>query len=91
MPGEALFGIIMMVLCGFGCGALFFWLGVWAAGRKDPMHFWSGSVVAAESISDVQAYNQANARMWKIYSVPYWVTGIIGLFSILIFAFQHCP
>ena len=82
MPGEALFGIIMMVLCGFGCGALFFWLGVWAAGRKDPMHFWSGSVVAAEFISDVQAYNQANARMWKIYSVPYWATGIIGLFSI---------
>ncbi len=94
MSGEALFGAIMMVFCGFGCGALFYWIGVWASGRKDPMHFWSGSTVVPETITDIPAYNRANARMWKQYSIPYWISGVIGTLAFLdirIFAFSMIP
>lgn len=83
MKSEAIFDIIMMVFFGFGCGALFYWIGVWAQKRKDPMHFWSGSSVDSKTISDIPAYNYANARMWKIYSIPYWVTGVIGLLCVI--------
>lgn len=82
MDGEAIFGIIMIVFCGFGCGALFYWIGAWASNRKDPMHFWSGSTVDPKSILDIPAYNQANAQMWKQYSIPYWLSGILGMLSI---------
>ena len=43
------------------------------------MPFWTGSVVDPKTISDIPAYNQANARMWKQYSIPYWISGILGL------------
>ena len=33
MDGAKIFGVIIMALCGFGCGALFFGMGVWAAKR----------------------------------------------------------
>jgi len=79
MNGDAIFGAIMMILCGFGCGALFSWLGSWAVNRKDPMHFWTGTTVDPETISDVPAYNRANARMWKQYSIPYWISGAAGI------------
>lgn len=81
MAGETVFGAIMMMLCGFGCGVLFFWIGVWASSRKDPMHFWSGSTVDPKTISDIPAYNRANARMWKWYSIPFWLSGIMGVLT----------
>lgn len=81
MEGEKIFGAIMMILCGFGCGALFSWLGSWAVNRKDPMNFWAGTTVDPETISDVPAYNRANARMWKQYAGPFWLTGVCGILS----------
>ena len=84
---ETYFHAIIMILCGFGCGALFHWLGSWAEKRKDPMPFWTGSVVDPKTISDIPAYNRANARMWKQYAVPYWITGICGILSFLIVRF----
>ena len=65
MSGEEILGAIVMFFCGFGCGGLFYWIGTWASQRKDPMHFWTGSTVDPKTISDIPAYNQANAQMWK--------------------------
>lgn len=82
MNGETILAVIVMTGIGLGMGALFFWMGVWAASRKDPMHFWSGSTVDPRTISDVPAYNLANGRMWKWYSAPYWLSGICALLGI---------
>ena len=82
MSGEHIFGVITMLLCGWGCGAIFYGIGVWAGKRKEPMHFWSGSVVDAKTITDIPAYNRANGRMWKGYSIPFWLTGLTGIVSI---------
>ena len=81
MNGEQILGAIVMLFCGFGCGGLFYWIGSWAASRKDPMHFWTGSTVDSKTITDIPAYNGANARMWKQYSIPYWISGILGILA----------
>lgn len=83
MDAESILGSIVLILCGFGCGALFCWMGSWAENRKDPMHFWTGSVVDPKTITDIPAYNKANARMWRRYAVPYWLTGWCGFFGFL--------
>lgn len=55
-----------------GCALLFFSIGVHAQRKKTPMHFWSGGPeIKPEEITDVPAYNRANGRMWKGYSLSY--------------------
>lgn len=80
---EAILGSVVLILCGFGCGAMFSCISSWAKGRKDPMPFWSGSVIAPETITDIPAYNKAIARMWRRYAVPYWMTGAFGFVGFL--------
>lgn len=75
--------IIIYLVCVWGCAALFFLLGIYAAHRRKPMWFWSGSKVYAGEISDVPAYNRANGRMWKLYSLPFWLAGGLYLWSIM--------
>ena len=82
MNAGKIFGAIIMALCGFGCGALFFGIGVWATKRKDPMHFYSGTTVDPKTISNVPAYNRANGRMWKQFSVPFWMCGVLAIGSL---------
>ena len=82
MDAEAILGAIVLILCGFGCGSLFFWVGSWAQKRKDPMHFYSGTTVDPKTISDVPAYNHDNARLWKQYSIPFWLCALCAFGSI---------
>ena len=83
MTGEEIFGVIIMTGIGFLCGALFFGIGIWAERSKKPVHFWTGSTVDPKTVVDIPAYNRENARMWKVYSVPYWLCGIFALLSII--------
>ena len=83
MNGDAILGSIVLILCGFGCGSLFSVIGSWAKGRKDPMPFWTGSVIDPKTISDIPAYNSKVSRMWKHYAVPYWLTGWCGFVGFL--------
>ena len=82
MNAGKIIGVIIMALCGFGCGALFFGMGVYASKLKKPMHFWSGSAVDPKTISNVAAYNRENGKMWKQFSVPFWMSGVLAIGSI---------
>lgn len=62
------------------CGALFTGIGIYAWRRKTPMHFYSGSTVRKEEITDVAAYNRANGVMWLVFSLPFWVGTVLGCF-----------
>lgn len=79
MDGEAIIGSIIMILCGFVCGFAFFGIGIWAKKSQKPMHFYSGTTVDPRTISDISAYNTENSVMWKIYSVPYFLSGFCGI------------
>ena len=54
---------------------------LWAYKRKDPMHFWSGTTVDPETITDIKKYNKANAKMWLAYCVPMLVSMFIAPFN----------
>mgnify|MGYP003293484184 CR=1 FL=1 len=54
-------------------------IGIYAWLRKKPMWFWSGSKVQDDEISNIPAYNRANGIMWIAYSLPYWVSTIVGI------------
>ena len=81
MNNEQMAGTVIMLICCWGCAALFLGIGIWALYRKTPMHFWSGTKVDPNSVSDIPAYNHENGKMWKWYSVPYWVAGAFALFG----------
>ena len=74
-------GAIIWYVTMFGCAALFVILGVYAKRLEKPMWFWAGSEVDPKSITDVKAYNLENSRMWKWYSVWYWIAGIVWHWS----------
>lgn len=61
--------------------AVFTAIGIFALLRKRPMHFWSGTRVSEDEISDIKKYNRANGIMWLAYSIFFLLAGILGLFS----------
>ena len=99
MTGEAFAGTVIMIVCCWGSAALFFGIGLWAGRRKTPMHFWAGSEIDPKTVSDIPAYNHANAVMLKIYSIPFWLAGALGLIqarwcaiaSLILLALACCP
>ncbi len=59
-------------------------IAIWAFKRKEPMHFWSGSTVSPEEITNIPAYNRANGLMWTVYAIGYLITGLLSLVNIII-------
>jgi len=64
------------------CGICFLALGLFARRYKKPMWFWSGSTVDPASIVDIPAYNRANSRMWILFSLPFWLSGLLSFWAI---------
>lgn len=77
------FGNIIFASICWLCSLIFGVIALWAFKRKDPMHFWSGSTVKPEEITDIPSYNRANGLMWAIYTVCMVMTGILSLFNII--------
>ena len=63
------------------CALFFIGIGIFAINKKTPMHFWAGSTVKAERISDIKAYNRANGIMWIAYGSIFILAGIVALLS----------
>ena len=61
----------------FGCAILFYGIGIYAQRLQKPMWFFSGTEVDPKTITDVGQYNRENARMWKIYSLWYFASGVV--------------
>ena len=75
-------GMIIWSIVIFGCAFLFFGIGIYAEKCEKPMWFWSGTSVDPSKISDVKAYNKENAKMWKLYSLWYFASGIIYFWNV---------
>ena len=81
-------GKIIWYITTLGCGILFFSIGIYARKLEKPMWFWSGVEVKDSEITDVEHYNKANGRMWKLYSLWYVASGAAEIWnSILALAF----
>ena len=81
MNADTIVGMIIISLCTLLCAVIFYGIGIWASKRKDPMHFYSGTTVDPQSLSDVTAYNFENAKMWKSFSVPFWLGTLCSVIS----------
>ena len=79
MSGEEIFGLMIMLGCCFGCGGMIYGIGIWSEKSKMPFGFWTFHEVKPESISDIPAYNRENGKMWKIYSIPYFLAALCGI------------
>ena len=73
--------IIIMVLVNGICALTFILLGLYALKKDRPIHFWSGTTVKSEEISDVKAYNKANGLMWITYGSFFVLAGLASLFK----------
>ena len=76
------FGSLLFACICWFCALIFGTIALWAFKRNTPMHFWSGSTVHAEEITDIPAYNRANGMMWAAYAACMILSGIVALFSI---------
>ncbi len=84
MDKENLAGAIIMALCSGLCALTFLVIGLHAERADKPVNFWSGTSVDPKRVKDILGYNHANAVMWKLYSIPYWLAtalGILGLWG----------
>jgi hypothetical protein len=79
-----MFENIMFAAICWLCSLIFGAIALWAFKRRDPMHFWSGSTVRPEEITDIPSYNRANGFMWGIYAAFMALPGILSLFSIAV-------
>lgn len=70
-------GMIIWSITVFGCALLFLSIGIYAKKREKPMWFYAGTTVDESTITDVKAYNKENARMWKIYSLWFFASGVV--------------
>ena len=59
--------VIIMLLVNGICALTFILLGVYALKKEAPIHFWAGTTVKSEEISDIKAYNNSNGLMWITY------------------------
>ena len=64
------------------CTLVFAAMALWAFKRSDPMHFWSGSTVKPEELTDVSAYNRANGVMWAVYAAGFFGAGVVSFFNL---------
>lgn len=63
------------------CSLLFGVCALWIYKRRKPINFFHGTVIEPKEITDIPAYNRANALMWTIYAACFVLTGILSLFD----------
>ena len=80
MSGEEIVGLVIMAACCYGCGILFWSLSIHASRTEKPVSFWAGKEVASQWIDDIPGYNRENAIMWRLYSLPYFLSGVMACF-----------
>lgn len=74
-------GKIIWYAVTIGCAVLFYAIGIYARKIDKPMWFWSGVEVDPSEITDVKAYNKANGRMWRLYSLWYLAAGLAEIWN----------
>lgn len=83
MSGEKIFGIVIFLLCTWGCGIVFFLIGFHADRSSKPVNFWAGQEVYPHRVTDIATYNHENAVLWKRYSIPFWLSGALFVLDVV--------
>ncbi len=71
---------IMYLIIAWLGALVFITIGIYAMNRKKPMWLWAGSEIPESKIKDVKAYNRANGKMWCMFSIPFFISGIVEFY-----------
>ena len=76
---EALIGFVIIFGCGFGIN----FFGRWAGKQSQkPIGFWAnGNPIDSKSVADIPGYNRAYGKLFRLYAIPFLLSGICILFS----------
>ena len=72
----------MMTVIIWFCATVFACIGIYAGRQEVPMSFYSGTTIDPDDCKDIIAYNNEIKGLWLIFSIPFWITGFVGLFSV---------
>lgn len=75
---------ILFTIIAWACGAIFIGLGIYSIRKKTPMHFWAGTTVKSNEITNIRAYNKANGIMWITYGSTFVLAGVFSLLNMAI-------
>lgn len=75
---------ILFTIIAWACGAIFIGLGIYSIRKKTPMHFWAGTTVKSNEITNIRAYNKANGIMWISYGSTFVLAGVFSLLNMAI-------
>ncbi len=73
---DSVSGIVLLMLCFWCSGGLFYGIGVFAGRKNEPVNFYSGTKIPAETVCDIPAYNTAVSKMWKRFGAAYFLAGL---------------
>lgn len=73
---------ILFTIIAWFCGAIFIGIGIYSINKKTPMHFWAGTRVKSNEITNIRAYNKANGIMWITYGSTFVLAGLFALLNI---------
>ena len=73
--------LVIYVVSVTACALTFIALGIYSIKRKDPMHFWAGSKVPPEKVSDIPRYNRANGIMWIVTGLLYAADALLAFYD----------
>ena len=83
MNPEQIFSMIILSACCGGCGAVCLYIGNHAKNSKKPVSLWAnGNPIDPKAVSDIPAYNAAFGKLFRRYSIPYFLIAVIGIIGI---------
>ena len=66
------------------CGLPFLYIGTYEKNNKEPISFWTGDTSLSSKLKDIQSYNLKMAKLYKNYSIAYFISAITFIFSPII-------
>lgn len=82
MNTAASTSLAIYVVSVMACAFTFIALGIYSLKRKDPMHFWAGSKVPPEKVSDISRYNRANGIMWIVAGLLFAADALLAFYDV---------
>ena len=70
-------GNVRYLILMWGAALILVIMGIHALRSGRPVTLWTGSHILPDQVTDVKAYNRAVGKMWCLFSIPFWIIGII--------------
>lgn len=81
MTKEQIIGYAVMMGCTWLCALVLVGIGIFAERQTKPSKMRAKSDYETEGIVDHVGFNKEVGRLWKLYSIPFWICGVLWFVS----------